>query len=160
MKKVAVSTSVTLDGVMEAPDRWFFQFWNDELAKSAHDELLASDALLLGRVTYEAFAEFWPSATNEPDIAERMNSLPKHVVSTTLKEPLEWNNSRLIEGDVAEEVTKLKEQSGGDVLLLASADLVQTLMGHDLIDEYRLRVAPVVAGRGNASWQTEARRRH
>jgi len=160
MKKVAVSTNVTLDGVMEAPDRWFFQFWNDELAKSAHDELLASDALLLGRVTYEAFAEFWLSATNEPDIAERMNSLPKHVVSTTLKEPLEWNNSRLIEGDVAEEVTKLKEQSGGDVLLLASADLVQTLMGHDLIDEYRLRVAPVVAGRGNASWQTEARRRH
>jgi dihydrofolate reductase len=126
----------------------FFQFWSDELAKSAHDELLQSDALLLGRVTYEAFAEFWPTATNEPVIAERMNCLLKHVASTTLEEPLEWSNSTFIEGDVAEEVAKLKEQPGGDILLLASTGLVQTLMDHGLIDEYRLRVDPAVAGSG------------
>jgi len=146
--KVVASTNVALDGVMETPDRWVFRFWSDELAKSAHDEFLRSDALLLGRVTYEAFAEFWPTATNEPGIAERMNDLPKHVASTTLEEPLKWSNSTLIRGDVAEEVAKLMEQPGGDILLLASAELVRTLMDHDLIDEYWLRVAPAVAGSG------------
>jgi dihydrofolate reductase len=143
-----VSTNVALDGVMEAPDRWFFRYWSDELAKVAHDELLRSDALLLGRVGYEAFAEFWPTATIEPDIAERMNGLPKHVASTTLEEPLKWSNSVLIRGDVAEEMAKLKEQTGGGILLLASAELVQALMEHDLVDEYRIRVAPTVAGSG------------
>jgi dihydrofolate reductase len=143
MRRVVVSMYVALDGVMEAPERWAFQFWNDELATSAHDELHQSDALLLGRVTYEAFAEFWPTATNEPGIAERMNNLPKYVVSTTLEEPLAWSNSTLINGDIAENVSKLKRDPGGDILLLASAALVQTLMEHDLIDEYRLRVALV-----------------
>lgn len=148
MRKVVVSTNVALDGVMEAPDRWFFQFWSDELSKSAHEELLGSDALLLGRATYEEFAEFWPTATNEPGIADRMNGLPKYVASTTLEEPLAWSNSTLIKNNVAEGVAKLKQKPGGDILLLASAELVQALMGHDLVDEYRLRVAPVVAGGG------------
>ena len=125
-----------------------FQYWSDELAEYAHEELLRSDALLLGRVTYEDFAEFWPTATNEPGIAERMNGLPKYVASTTLEEPLAWDNSTLIKGDVAAEVARLKQEPGGEFLLLASADLVQTLMEHDLIDEYRLRVAPTVAGGG------------
>jgi dihydrofolate reductase len=96
MRRVVVSTNVALDGVMEAPDRWFFRFWSDELSESAHDELLRSDALLLGRVTYQEFAEFWPTATNPPEIANRMNGLPKYVASTTLGEPLEWSNSTLI----------------------------------------------------------------
>lgn len=148
MRRVVVSTNVALDGVMEAPERWAFQFWNDELAKSAYDELLESDALLLGRVTYQAFAEFWPTATNEPDIAERMNGLPKYVASTTLEEPLEWSNSTLIGGNVVEAISRLKQQPGGDILLLASAELVRTLMERDLIDEYRLRVAPALAGSG------------
>ena len=107
-RKVVVSTNVALDGVMEAPDRLFFGFWSDEGAKSAHEELLQSDVLLSGRVTCEAFPEFWPTATNEPSIAERMNGLPKHVTSTTLEEPLEWSNSTLIKGDVAEEVDGLE----------------------------------------------------
>jgi hypothetical protein len=86
--KAVASTNVALDGVMEAPDRWFFGFWSDDLAESAHDEILRSDTLLLGRVTYEAFAEFWPTATNEPGIAERMNGLPKHVASRS-----RWNGA-------------------------------------------------------------------
>jgi dihydrofolate reductase len=148
VRKVVASTNVALDGVMEAPERWFFQFWNDELSEAAHEELLASDALLLGRATYEEFAEFWPTATNEPGIADRMNNLSKYVASTTLEEPLAWNNSTLIKNNVAEKVAKLKQEPGKDILLLASAELVRALMGHDLVDEYRLRVAPVVAGSG------------
>ena len=148
MGKVVASTNIALDGVVEAPDRWFFPFWSEELARSAHEELLASDALLLGRVTYEEFAEFWPTATNELDIAEWMNGLPKYVASTTLTEPLAWNPTTLIEDHVPEAVAGLKEQTGGYILLLASASLMQTLMEQDLIDEYRLRVAPSVAGSG------------
>ena len=135
MRKVVASTNVALDGVMEAPDRWFFPFWSEELSRSAHEELLASGALLFGRVTYQEFAE-------------QMNGLPKYVASTTLTEPLAWNGTTLIKGDVPEAVASIKEQPGGDILLLASASLVQTLMEQDLIDEYRLRVAPAVAGSG------------
>src|SRR5829696_297656 len=144
---------------MEAPDRWFFPFWSDALSRSAHEELLASDALLFGRVTYEEFAEFWPTATNEPEIAEQMNGLPKYVASTTLTEPLAWNGTTLIKGDVPEAVVRLKEQPGGDILLLASASLVQTLMEQDLVDEYRLRVAPAVAVAASVSSPTGAARR-
>jgi dihydrofolate reductase len=148
LRKVVASTNVALDGVMEAPDRWFFPFWTEELSRSAHEELLASDALLFGRVTYEEFAEFWPTATNEPEIAERMNGLPKYVASTTLTEPLAWSGTTLIRDEVTGAVARLNEQPGGDILLLASASLVRTLMEQDLVDEYRLRVAPAVAGGG------------
>jgi dihydrofolate reductase len=113
LRTVVASMNVALDGVMEAPDRWFFPFWSEELSRSAHEELLASDVLLFGRVTYEEFAEFWPTATNEPEIAERMNGLPKYVASTTLTEPLAWNGTTLIKGDVPEAVARLKEQPGG-----------------------------------------------
>src|SRR5713226_3946064 len=155
MRKVIVSEYVTLDGVMEDPGGgeksehggWSFQFWNEEAAKYKFDELFASDALLLGRATYQGFAKAWPSMTDEQGFADRMNSLPKHVVSTTLKD-LEWNNSRLITGNVAEEVAKLKQQPGLDILVAGSCELVQTLMQHDLIDEYRLMVHPVVLGGG------------
>src|SRR5215208_1239928 len=148
MRKVIVSEFVTLDGVMESPDKWHFPYWSDEMGKYKFDELLASDALLLGRVTYEGFAAAWPSATDEEGFADRMNGLPKYVVSTTLEEPLEWNNSRLIEGDVAEEVSRLKQQPGHDILIYGSGELLHTLMQHDLIDEYRLMVYPVVLGSG------------
>jgi dihydrofolate reductase len=148
MGKVIVSTMVTLDGVMEAPEKWSMQFWNHELDKWALDELLASDALLLGRVTYQGFADYWPSATDNEGLANRMNGLPKYLVSTTLEEPLEWDNTTLIKGNVAEEVANLKQEPGRDMLVLASADLVHTLMQHNLIDEYRIRVTPVVVGSG------------
>ncbi len=124
-----------------------FPFWNDDIAKFKLDEIFASDALLLGRVTYQGFAAAWPSRTDEAGFADRMNSLPKYVVSTTLAKA-EWNNSRLIKENVAAEVTRLKQQPGQEILVAGSDELVQTLMQNDLIDEYRLLVYPVVVGKG------------
>jgi len=148
MRKVIVSEFLTLDGVMEAPHEWSFEFWNDEIAKFKFDELFASDALLLGRVTYQGFAAAWPHMTEQAgEYADMMNGFPKFVVSKTLEE-VEWNNSRLIKGSIAEEVTKLKQQPGKDILIFGSGQLVPTLIQHDLIDEYRLLVYPVVLGSG------------
>lgn len=147
MRKVVASEYVTLDGVMEAPEKWSLQFWSEEMARFAHEQLFASDALLLGRVTYEGFAKAWPSRTDEAGFADRMNALPKYVVSRTLEEA-EWNNSTLIGGDVAGQVSKLKEQPGDDVLIYGSSELLHTLMQHGLVDEYRLWVSPVVLGSG------------
>ena len=124
MRKVIASEYVSVNGVVEAPEKWTFQFWNDEHAKYAHDQLFASDALLLGRVTYQGFAAAWPSMEDfEGDFAVRMNTLPKYVVSTTLDEPLEWNNSTLIKGNIADAVSDLKRQLGQDVLIYGSGDL-------------------------------------
>jgi dihydrofolate reductase len=154
MRKVIVSEFVTLDGVMEDPggaDKskhggWAFQFdRGPEGDKFKLDEVLASSALLLGRVTYEGFAAAWPSRTGE--FADKMNSMPKYVVSTTL-EWAEWNNSRLIKSNVVEEVSRLKAMQGEDILVAGSGQLVHTLMQHDLVDEYRLMVFPVILGGG------------
>jgi dihydrofolate reductase len=147
LRSVVATEYITLDGVMEAPNKWSFQFWNDEAAKFKFDELFASDALLLGRVTYQGFAAAWPSVTDEAGFADRMNSLPKYVVSTTLQEA-EWNNSTLIKENVVEEVRKLKQQPGQDILVAGSADLLHTLMQAGLVDEYRLMVHPIVLGSG------------
>ena len=144
--KIVVSEYVSLDGVMEEPGQWSFPFWNDEAAKFKYDELFASDALLLGRVTYEAFAAAWPTMEGTGEFGERMNSLPKYVASRTLTETT-WN-ATVIEGDVAEAVVHLKEQPGQDILVGGSATLVQTLMQHDLVDEYRLMIYPIILGTG------------
>ena len=147
MRKVVVSEFLSLDGVMEDPSLTF-QFASDERRKFKLDELSAADALLLGRVTYEGFTAAWPSVSDEEGYADVMNGYPKYVVSSTLEEPLEWNNSTLVKGNVAEEVAGLKQQPGKDILGLGSADVVNTLMEHDLIDEYRMMVFPVVLGSG------------
>jgi dihydrofolate reductase len=144
MRKVVVAEFMSLDGVVENP-AWTSRYWNDEIAKFKSDENLASDALLLGRVTYQGFAAAWPESADEG--ADRMNNLPKYVVSTTL-DKVEWNNSMLIKDNIVEELTKLKRQDGQDILVYGSATLVQTLMRRDLIDEYRLLVYPVVLGKG------------
>jgi dihydrofolate reductase len=159
--RVIVSTFLTLDGVMQAPggadeDRsggfehggWQMQYFDEAAGKAVFEGMAASDGFLLGRKTYEIFAAFWPSAPNDDPFAATMNGLPKYVASTTLKEPLEWNNSRLIKGDVAEEVAKLKAQPGKDLQVIGSGDLAQTLIKHDLVDEYRLMVHPLVLGSG------------
>jgi dihydrofolate reductase len=151
MRKLVVSMFVSLDGVMEDP-AWTFKYWNDEIAKFKFDELFASDALLLGRVTHQGFAAAWPSRTNEQGYADRMNSLSEFVVSTTLKKA-EWNNSTLIKENVAQRVTELKQQPGQDVLLFGSGTLVQTLMQHDLVDQYNLLVYPIVLGKGKRLFQ-------
>jgi dihydrofolate reductase len=140
MRKVVVSEFVSLDGVMEAPDKWHFPFFNEEARKYKFDELFASDALLLGRVTYEGFAAAWPSRSNGEGFTDRPTMDDEKA--------FEWNNSTLIEGNVAEEASRLKQQSGKDILVFGSAELVNTLMQHDLIDEYRLIVFPVVVGSG------------
>jgi dihydrofolate reductase len=155
MRKVIVTEYVTLDGVFEDPGggegskhgAWSFQFWGEEAMKYKFDELVASDALLLGRMTYEGFAKAWPTMKGGGEFADKMNSIPKYVVSKTLQE-LAWNNSHLISENIAEEVTRLKQQEGQDILVAGSGELVSLLMQHDLIDEYRLMVHPVVLGSG------------
>lgn len=155
MRKINVSEYVTLDGVMEDPggaDKtehggWSFQFWSEESAKYKFDELFASDALLLGRVTYQGFAKTWPTMKNAGEFGDRMNNLPKFVFSRSLKD-VDWKNSTLIKGNVLEEVSRLKQQPGQDILVSGSGELVYTLIQHDLIDEYRLMIHPVVLGSG------------
>jgi dihydrofolate reductase len=147
MRRIVVSEFVTLDGVAEEPGKWSFPFWSEEISKFKFDELFSSDALLLGRVTYQGFAGAWPSMTDDAGYAKRMSSFPKHVVSRTL-EKLEWNNSHLIKGDVEREVSKLKQQPGQDLLVFGSGQLVNALAQHDLVDEYRLLVYPIILGSG------------
>ncbi|AIQ14018.1 dihydrofolate reductase family protein [Paenibacillus durus] len=160
MRKVIVSEFVTLDGVMEDPV-WTVPFNTEEQNQHKFEELQTCDALLLGRVTYEGFAAAWPkmSETNTvvnqirdftiPEgFADRMNSYPKYVASRTkTPEQMEWNAS-LIQGDLKEEVLKLKEQPGRNILVLGSGELVRTLMQLDLVDEFRIMVFPVVRGKG------------
>jgi dihydrofolate reductase len=154
MRRIVVTEFVTLDGVMEDPGGaekferggWAFQFdRGPEGDKFKVEELFASDATLLGRVTYQGFAAAWPSRTGE--FADKMNGMPKYVVSTTLKQA-DWNNSTLIKSNIVEEVFRLKAMPGRDILVAGSAKLVNTLMQHDLVDEYRLMVFPVVLGKG------------
>lgn len=155
MRKLIVSEFVSLDGVMEDPGGaektkhggWTFKFMSPEAGKFKFDELFASGALLLGRVTYQGFAKAWPSMKDEVGFADKMNSIPKYVVSTTLKKA-EWKNSTVVKGDVAEEVKRLKEEPGQDILVFGSAELLNTLMNDDLVDEYRLMVYPIVLGSG------------
>jgi dihydrofolate reductase len=145
MRKIVVTEFVSLDGVMEDP-RWTFKYWNDEIAKFKGEESSASDALLLGRVTCQGFAAAWPESKDEG--ADYFNSVRKYVVSKSLEEPLEWNNSTLIKDNIVEETTNLKQQDGKDIAVHGSATLVQTLMQHDLVDRYRLLVYPMVVGKG------------
>jgi len=141
---------MSLDGIMEEP-RWTFKYWNDEIAKFKGEESSASDALLLGRVTYQGFAAAWPQSDDEG--ADYFNSVRKYVVSTTLEEPLEWSNSTLIKDDIVAELTELKQQDGQDITVHGSATLAQTLIEHDLVDRYRLLVYPVVVGKGKRLFQ-------
>lgn len=146
MRRIIVSTYVTLDGVIEAPQNWSLNYFDEEAGKFASEQLFAADALLLGRETYQGFAEAWPSRSG--DFADRINSMTKYVVSTTLAEPLEWTNSTLIKGNVPEEIAKLKRQPGQDILIYGTGRLAHTLLQHGLLDEHRLWVIPVIWGSG------------
>lgn len=155
MRSVLVTEFLTLDGVMEAPNEWSFPYWNDEIGQFKLNEMMGSDALLLGRVTYEGFAAAWPERTDEDGFADRMNSVPKYVISTTLREAA-WNNSHVISENIAEEVSKLKQQDGQNILVAGSADLIHTLMQHNLIDEVRLLIYPIVLGKGKRLFSENA----
>jgi dihydrofolate reductase len=156
MGKIVISTNVSLDGVVQDPDGqegfrlggWFSQFGGKDLeqwAKVSLDEALHAEALLLGRRSDEWFAERWSSRSGE--WADRLNGLPKYVVSSTLVDP-RWNNSTVLKGDVVDEVTKLKQELDGEIVVYASYQLGQALIEHDLVDELRLTVFPVVLGAG------------
>lgn len=155
MRKLVESTFVTLDGVISdtipstaphaSPEKWGGKYWDDEFAKYARDLLFAADALLLGRVTYEGFAASWPSRTGD-EYSDRINSLPKYVASTTPRE-LGWN-AMLLEGDVADEVAKLKQQPGQNILKFGTGALDRALMRHNLVDEFHFWLYPVAVGAG------------
>jgi dihydrofolate reductase len=154
MGRIVVTEFLSLDGVMEDPggaEDFKHGGWSLEISRGDEgdrfklDETMASDALLLGRVTYEGFAKAWPS--REGEFADRFNSMPKYVVSSTLNDP-EWNNTTVLEGDLADEVAKLKDQYDGDIVVHGGAQLMQELLEKDLVDELRLMVFPVVLGSG------------
>jgi dihydrofolate reductase len=154
MGRIVVTEFVSLDGVMEAPgggEEYEHQGWTFEVDRGAEgdrfklDEALASGALLLGRSTYEGFAAAWPSMQGE--FADKFNAMPKYVISSTLSDP-QWNNSTVLAGDLAEEVGKLKDALDGEIVVHGSAQLVQALIEHDLVDELRLMVFPVMLGSG------------
>ena len=154
MGRIVVTEFISVDGVIEDPGGaedyehggWTFQFnAGPEFEKFKYEELQASDAQLLGRITYDGFAKAWPSI--EGEFGDKMNSMPKYVVSTTVEHP-EWNNTTVIRGDIADEVRKLKEQYERDILIAGSARLVQSLIEQDLGDELRLMVFPILLGTG------------
>jgi dihydrofolate reductase len=161
MSKLVVGTFLSLDGVMQGPggpdeDReggfehggWSAGYWDDVMGPIIDEWTNQADGLLLGRKTYEIFAAHWPRVSGEDDpIAAKLNSVPKYVVSRTL-DTVEWNNSTLLQGDIAEEVGKLKDQPGTEIQVAGSGQLIQTLMKHDLVDEYRLWIFPVLLGSG------------
>jgi dihydrofolate reductase len=149
VRKVTAGMFVSLDGVVESPEKWQLPYFNDEMGEAVGAAMAAADAMLLGRVTYQEFASYWPGVSSEEQpFAGYMNDAPKYVVSTTLEEPLEWSNSTLIKGNVAEEITRLKQQPGRNIGITGSATLVQSLLRDDLLDELGLMVHPVVVGSG------------
>ena len=162
MGKVIVQEWMTLDGVVQAPGAadedpsggfghggWSLPYFDEVAMKWAVENVATADGYLLGRRTYEVFAAHWPTASEaEQPLAEPLNTKPKYVASTTLSEPLEWQHSTVLEGDVAGAVAALKQQDGGDLLVIGSPRLVQTLVGHDLVDEFRVMVDPLVVGGG------------
>jgi dihydrofolate reductase len=162
MRKVIVNEFMSLDGVVQAPGAadedtsggfahggWHLRYFDDVSQKWVLDGIVEAGGFLLGRRTYEIFAAYWPNAPEEEQvIAEPLNTKPKYVASTTLSEPLEWQNSTLLQGDVAEAVAALKQEDGADVHVIGSAQLVEALIERDLVDEFRLMIDPLVLGGG------------
>jgi dihydrofolate reductase len=162
MRKVIVNEWMSLDGVVQAPGAadedtsggfqhggWHLRYFEDLSQKWVLDNLTEAGGFLLGRRTYEGFAVHWPNASEEEQVvAQPLNTKPKYVASRTLTEPLEWQNSTVLQGDVAEAVAALKQEDGGDLLVIGSSELVQTLIEHDLVDEFRVMIDPLVVGGG------------
>jgi dihydrofolate reductase len=149
MRKIVASELVSLDGVMESPEEWAFSYSNDEMAEANTSGMAEADAMLFGRVTYQEFATYWPYQNSaEQPFTDYLNNTPKYVVSTTLEEPLEWQNSILINDNVAQEISRLKQQPGKDIGIVGSATLVRSLLRDGLLDELTLMVPPIILGRG------------
>jgi dihydrofolate reductase len=149
LRRVIASEFLSLDGVMESPEKWHFPYFDEEMGETIGSAMAEADAMLMGRVLYEEWADFWPNQDpDENPAALHMNGVRKYIVSTTLEEPLEWDNSTLINENVVEEIEKLKRQPGKEIAISGSGTLVQSLLRDDLIDELRLMVHPVVVGGG------------
>ncbi len=159
MRKVVAVELVSLDGVIESPEEWAFAYSNDEMEEANAAGMAASDALLLGRATYEGLAAFWPNQPGGTPMVDYINSVPKFVVSATLEESLEWNNSTVIGGNAAEEIAKLKRRPGKDITVLGSGVLVRSLLRDGLLDELRLMVHPVILGGGKRLFEDEEGRK-
>lgn len=151
MRKIVAGLFVSLDNVFEAPEQWHFPYFNDEMGEAVGSQMADSDCMLLGRVTYEEFAAYWPGQTSDGEageLADFMNDTPKYVVSATL-DAADWKNTTLIDGATAvEELTRLKEGPGKDISITGSGTLVRTLLRDGLLDELRLLVHPIVVGHG------------
>ena len=173
MRNVIVNEFMSLDGVVQAPGGadedpsggfehggWHLGYFDDVSRKRVLDGIVEAGGSLLGRRTWEIFAAYWPNASEEEQvIADPLNTKPKYVASTTLSDPLEWQNSTVLQGDVAEAVAALKRQDGADVHVIGSAELVRSLIEHDLVDELRLMIDPVLLGGGKGIFRADAARR-
>lgn len=156
MRKVVASEFISLDGVVGSPERWQLPYFDEEMGREIQAAMEQADAMLLGGVTYVEWAAFFPSQSPE-DVpsADYMNEVPKFVVSRTLEEPLEWNNSTLLEGSLAEGLAELKRRPGKDISISGSLTLVRSLLEEDLLDELRLMVHPIVVGGGKHLFEEE-----
>jgi dihydrofolate reductase len=169
MRKLIVNEWMSLDGVVQAPGAadedttggfehggWHLRYFDDISRKWVVDNVGGAGGFVLGRRTYESLAAYWPNAPEEERaLAQPLNTLPKYVASTTLTEPLAWENSTVLRGDVAEAVVALKQEDGADLHVMGSTELVQTLIGHDLVDEYRVMIDPVVLGGGKRIFRAD-----
>jgi dihydrofolate reductase len=147
MRKLVAGLFMSLDGVVESPEQWQSPYFNEEMGHAVGSKMAQADTMLLGRRTYEEFAKFWPNQSSEVPFADQMNTTPKLVVSTTL-DTVEWQNSTLLRGDVAQELTRLKQQPGKNINIAGSATLVQSLLRAGVLDELGLLVCPIAVGRG------------
>ena len=158
MGNVVITSFITLDGVIESPEKWSFDYQSEDTGAYNQKVLFAADVMLLGRITYEGFAEAWPGREDEAGFAEKMNGMRKVVVSTTLESP-EWNNTTVASGDLAETVATLKAETDGDILVWGSATLAQALIERDLVDAYELLANPVIAGGGKSLYGQDGTKR-
>lgn len=153
MRKLSALELISLDGVMESPEEWAPPYSNDEMEEANAAGMAASGAMLLGRVTYEGLAAYWPNQPSGDPMVDHINSARKYVVSTTLEE-VEWNNSTLITENIVEEITELKQQPGESITIIGSGALVRSLLQDELLDELRLMVHPVVLGDGKRLFES------
>lgn len=148
MRKVVAGLFISLDGVVESPEKWQFDVFDADMGASMQEHLDAEDTILLGRVTYQEWASYWPTATDEP-FASHINNAPKYVVSTTLKDSdMTWKNSTLVKGSLADTINRLKQQPGKNIGAVGSPSLVRSLLQNNLLDELTLMFHPVVVGQG------------
>ncbi|MEO3813726.1 dihydrofolate reductase family protein [Sphaerisporangium sp. B11E5] len=147
MGKIVANFFISLDGVVESPDKWHFPYWNDEMGTAVQAGMQSAVAMLMGRTLYEEWSAYWTTTDADPDIAASFTAMPKYVLSSTL-EKADWNNTTVISGDVAAELRELKERTDGDIQMSGSATTVRWLLANDLLDELKLLVHPIVVGHG------------